>query len=177
MAGKNLLLCGFSAVPNAVLADRVVTGGKAGKRPVRPEPSDCFRRCVGSQTNMWRLLHGEQYRLGIDTCLASLLGLRNATPEISKVDFLEASRGLSCTISSTECPNGFGDLGNLPDRPMTSPGFAGYRRIDILTAGICGAIRCLLTWRLRVDTGAAISSTDWRKASTQSDIARRSRKS
>ena len=59
---KNLMLGDFVSVSNTILEDHVLTATKSEKRPPQPTTLEGFRNCVENQTNVWRLLFGDQYR-------------------------------------------------------------------------------------------------------------------
>ena len=84
---KNLLLGDFALVSNTVLEDHVLTGVKSEKRPPQPTTLEGFRNCAENQINIWCLLFGQEYRAERETCLANLLELHYATPELFTVGF------------------------------------------------------------------------------------------
>ena len=85
---KNLLLGDFPPVPTAVLDDFVLTDMKAETRPTQPQDVETFRRCVESQTNVWCMFFGQEYRTERDDCMLALIGLHEDVPELFSVPFI-----------------------------------------------------------------------------------------
>ena len=62
MRREEFLLGGFALASSTILEEHAPTANKDAERPPRLTTLECFRNCVGNQTDVWCLLFGEQYR-------------------------------------------------------------------------------------------------------------------